>query len=468
MDASVDPRPHWERQLQALLPAVVGSAYGRHIGLDRVKQLDDLKHLPITGWEEVAPWIERVARGEPDVLTTEPVQLLEPTGGSTGGTKLIPYTARLKSEFDEAVGAWMVDLHHRDPLLFGRRHYWSVSRAVKQPATSEGGLPIGLTDDAEYFGPVTRWVLGQIFVVPPDVAHAPSLDAWRSRTLGYLLDADDLGLISVWSPTFLSRLIDAVPEVEGLSADARQRVDRWMDTGNLMDLFPALRLLSAWGDGFARDAWEELTQGFPGAQPKGLLATEGVVSIPWGHAPGSVVLPTHLIELRNASGEVTWPWEAEVGARYQPLMSTGSGLIRYALPDQVEVVGFLGRLPRIRVVGRLDRGSDLVGEKLTPGFVQPIVAALPGFAMLFPKNDRYVLVTEAPVEPRTIDEQLQRAHHYAYARELDQLAQVEVRVVPDAWARWEAACEARGLTLGDQKPGPLETRLGMLDAILGS
>jgi hypothetical protein len=39
-------------------------------------------------------------------------------------------------------------------------------------------------------------------------------------------------------------------------------------------------------------------------------------------------------------------------------------------------------------------------------------------------------------------------------------------VVPDAWARWEAAVEALGLTLGDQKPLPLETRPAVVAALL--
>lgn len=475
LGASRDPERHWNARLQRLLPALASSAYGRSIGLDRVRSLADFQQLPTSDWEMVAPWAERIAAGEAGVLTSEPVELLEPTGGSSGGTKLVPYTRRLRREFDEAVGAWMVDLHHRDPALFGRRHYWSVSRAVKQARTSAGGLPIGLEDDSAYFGPVTRWALRQIFAVPPDVARSPTLERWRTRTLRYLLEADDLGLISVWSPTFLTRLLAAVPEVKGLSRSAAGRVSTWERSGRLQDLFPRLRCISAWGDGFARAPFEVLAGQFERVQPKGLLATEGVVSIPWGPVgagnpatTGSVVVPMHLVELRDEAGRVRWPWQVEVQGRYQPLITTGGGLVRYALPDQVEVVGSLGRLPRIRVVGRLDRGSDLVGEKLTPGFVQPILEALDvRFAMLFPHVDHYVLVCDRPVSAERVEHGLLGAHHYAYARELGQLGPVEVRVVGDAWARWEQACEAQGWTLGEQKPGPLETRSALRDAMLG-
>ena len=51
------------------------------------------------------------------------------------------------------------------------------------------------------------------------------------------------------------------------------------------------------------------------------------------------------------------------------------------------------------------------------------------------------------------------------ARPARVLVTLQALVQPDDWSRWEAAIEARGLTLGDQKPGPLETRPDLLDAI---
>jgi hypothetical protein len=329
-----------------------------------------------------------------------------------------------------------------------------------------GGLPIGLASDADYLGPLGRFVFDRLFAVPGDVASSPDLPTWRRRTLTGLVEAADLGLISVWSPTFLLRLLASLrEEPPAMSADARQRWQAWMGSGRLTDLWPRLQLVSAWGDGFARRPFGELTAIGP-TQPKGLLATEGVVSVPIGPGDGSVVVPAHLVELRELGGRAVWPHEAELGGRYQPLLTTGGGLVRYALPDEVEVVGFYGRLPRIRLVGRLDRGSDLVGEKLTVPFVQSVVDGLgAGFAVLIPDGDRYVLIADRPVDAGRLEAGLQAAHHYRYARDLGQLRPAEVRVRTDAWSCWERAVEAAGLRLGDQKPAALEARPAVVCAL---
>jgi hypothetical protein len=154
------------------------------------------------------------------------------------------------------------------------------------------------------------------------------------------------------------------------------------------------------------------------------------------------------------------------------VLSTGNGFLRYALPDELQVVGHLGQAPRVRLVGRLDRGSDLVGEKLTAAFVGAALdrvwsgGGTPGFAMLLPRTAGYTLVVDRPVDGAAVERALCAGAQYGYARDLDQLAPVDVAVVPDAWARWEAAVEALGLTLGDQKPLPLETRPAVVAALL--
>jgi len=37
-------------------------------------------------------WVGKIKAGQKNILTSEDIILLEPTGGSSGGTKLIPYS----------------------------------------------------------------------------------------------------------------------------------------------------------------------------------------------------------------------------------------------------------------------------------------------------------------------------------------------------------------------------------------
>lgn len=466
--AALDPDGALQARFRALQPVLADSAYGRSVGMAACRSPHDLRALPRLDSEGLRSWVDRIAAGEPGVLTRERVDLLERTGGSVGD-KLVPYTARLRAEFAFAVGAWMVDLHRAHPRLIGTRQYWSISRVVRAPERSAGGIPIGLESDADYLGPLGRRVVSRLFAVPDDVARAPTLSEWRARTLDALLRAEDLGLISVWSPTFLLRLLAALDEPGAPSPPvAAARLRAYRRSGQLRSLWPRLQVVSAWGDAFARRPFRELASRGP-TQAKGLLATEGVVSVPLGVGPGTVVIPAHVVELARADGSVCWPHEAELGGRYQPLLTTGGGLVRYALPDEVEVVGFWGRLPRIRLVGRLDRGSDLVGEKLTSPFVQAAIEPLgPGFFVLLPDRDRYVLISDRPVDAVHLDARLRAAHHYAWARDLGQLRAPEVQVLREPWTHWERAVEASGLRLGDQKPSALEPRPGIARQLLAS
>ncbi|MES2642766.1 MAG: GH3 auxin-responsive promoter family protein [Myxococcota bacterium] len=486
--ASTAVRATQHQQLRTLVALAAPSAYGRSIDLQRVDDPDRFqREVPIVDHDTLRPWIDRVAAGEPAVFTTEPVEMLERTGGSSGAEKLVPYTARLRAEFAEAVGVWMVDLHRRVPGLLGGPSYWSVSRAVRRAETTAGGMRVGFDVDAEYFGPLARQVIARLMAVPGTVAASPDIEAWRHATAGHLLACADLGFVSVWSPTFLTRLMEWMgANRAALAATSPAVADRlaraWTGTHlHGPTLWPRLMVISAWGDAFAAAQVGAMRAPFPGVafQPKGVLATEGVVSFPLGPLPfddgaGVLAVTSHVLELRDLSdGRVVWPDAARVGGRYQPLLTTGNGFLRYALPDELEVVGHLGQIPRVRLRGRLDRGSDLVGEKLTAAFVAEALGPSPGFAMLLPASIAsgglgYVLVLDraGAHTSATVDTALCAGAQYGYARALGQLAPAEVRVVPDAWARWEAALEAAGLTLGDQKPLALETRPAVVRALL--
>ena len=61
---------------------------------------------------EIEPWIERIGRGEPNVLTTEPVLMMEKTSGSSGAAKYIPYTRSLRREFQHIGFLTPIEIEH--------------------------------------------------------------------------------------------------------------------------------------------------------------------------------------------------------------------------------------------------------------------------------------------------------------------------------------------------------------------
>lgn len=440
-----------ERQsaiLRRLLAANRDSRYGQQYGfsdLSTPEQYQDA--LPVVDYDALLPWIEGIKQGVPGVLTTEPVLMLEKSGGSTAASKYIPYTESLRSEFQAATSAWLHDLTTHRSRLRRAGAYFSVSPGAQRLEVTQGGLRVGFEDDTEYFGMLERWVLGQILLTPAGLGRVPSIAANRYVTLRHLLDSEDLGLVSVWNPSFLTLLLRELelqgdrlvrdlregtltppsgltPELQAALARGLRRRPRTADRLETLlhegrplmgpEVWPNLQLISCWTDAMAGRSLVELEARFPGVeiQGKGLLATEGVISFPLLDQPGAALaIDSHFYEFVPAgdlagdhTGDRTGDsarvpasrpklaHELDVGGRYSVLLTTGGGLYRYALGDMVEVVGKLSETPFIRFLGKTGKISDLVGEKLNELHVASALdAALAArglaapFAMLAPR-----------------------------------------------------------------------------------
>ena len=126
-----------EEEQQAVLRRIVsenaGTEFGRAHGFSSIRSAAEYAaRVPLTDFDRHQPWIDRMAAGAPDVLTRDPVRLFEPTSGSSGATKLIPYTRVL---------AERVSTRHS---CMDRRSVWPFSGAawragvlVRQSAESE-------------------------------------------------------------------------------------------------------------------------------------------------------------------------------------------------------------------------------------------------------------------------------------------------------------------------------------------
>lgn len=488
-EASRHPRRAQEAWFARARGPLGASAYGQSVRLDHATSLESVRRAPVVQWDEVAPWVERIANGEQHVLTTEPVLVFERTSGSTSLPKRVPYTQGLLDDFSAATGPWLDDLFRTFPSLFRTRQYWSVSPAVRAPETTPSGLRVGFEDDTEYFGPATRFAMKQLMAVPSMVTKARTVEGWRDETLLHLLEADDLGFISVWNPSFLTVLLEALrsrwANLESrLSPRRRRAVWAALErSGELSGetVWPSLQLISCWTDAWAAEAVPGLRRFFPRTplQGKGLLATEGVVSFPlWGQPAPVAAVTSHLLEfeaLEDAGRPARFVDEVREGAAYAPILTTRGGLVRYRLPDVVRCVGFWRALPLLRFEGRLDKTSDLRGEKLSSVVVESVLREtlrrVPvQFVLLAPSLEptpRYVLFLESGVDDVTaramadsVERGLLNEYHYRYCRELGQLERVALVRVNDARPKWLAAMQARGMKLGDIKPSAFDTATG--------
>ena len=485
--ARAGPRAAQLALLDRIIRENADSSFGRAHGFADIASLAAFQaQVPVRGYDEFRPWITRIIAGEDRVLTAAPIVAFEETGGSTSGGKLIPYSEAGLHGFRAAVLPWLAELAARRPAAFAGRAYVAISPACRPPRAI-GGIPVGLASDGGYLGADLAASFAAVLAVSPAVARIADVDAWRMATLLALIRARDLSFISVWSPTFLISLVEAIgPHAERLiralhdgdeTAPATAgdpqlaRLLARATAGNPVDtqlLWPRLDTISAWTHAAARVPAERLGDLFPHAlvQGKGLLATEGAVSVPYGGPWPVPALTSVFLEFTDEAGHCLLCDELREGERYRVAITTASGLYRYDLADCVRCRGHAGGLPLLEFVGRDDITSDLVGEKLCEPFVGEALGELAVPACLAPCPGAppfYELLVDtggpaingaivAAVEAR-----LRLNPQYAYARRLGQLGPITVRGVPDLFGRYTGILAGRQRRLGDIKPPVLIT-----------
>jgi hypothetical protein len=360
----------------------------------------------------------------------------ERTSGTAAGAKLIPYSAAGLADFRQALLPWLVEgarVHGVTGSV-----YLSISPATR-PSERIGEVPVGLADGA-YLGAEAGRIIAELSAVPFDVALIADVDRWRDATLRHLARAGDLELISCWSPTFLLRLLD--------------------DLGDPTVLWPRLKVVSTWASAASRPFAAELASRLPQAklQPKGLMSTECVVTVP--DSRGRPVLTARGFFEFLRDGHLVLAHELERGAVYEVVATTASGLYRYRTGDLVrcEEARADGR-PVLDFLGRGTHTSDLVGEKLTEAFAQACLEDVPGFRLLTPTaaGDGYVLAIERGrvTNVERVERRLCGNPQYAHARRLGQLQALRLLEVEHLFDRHVAAQLACGARLGAIKPTPL-------------
>lgn len=497
-----------ERTQRGMLARLLRQVSGVDARIDaRWRWEDYVLRQPVTGWQDWSPYVERQRRTHERYLVDSPVLRYQPTSGSTSAIKWIPYTQQFLGELDAAIAPWLADLYATHPGVRRGHHYWSLSWLPTAMRDAQRG---DLNDDMTLLSAGKRGLARLTQAVPQDASLATTSDGSLFVTLAHLAADAELSALSVWSPSFALNLLERLgawreelasalacgrwptladgalhlpcPRAPRAAAMLREW-DARSDPAFFTQLWPRLALVSAWDTAAAAPWAARLRALLPHAafQGKGLWATEGVVTIPYRGAP-VLAYRSHVYEFENLDdGRVLAPWQLRQGQRVSPLLSTGSGLLRYRMNDIVEVDGFLGSVPRLRFLGRND-GTDLVGEKLGTLAVQQALDTLgtgdglvpvtllavedsgcgrPGYLLLL-EADRVddAVNAQASRIGDALERQLCGHFHYRLARDLGQLSRLRVSCLPAMRARYAAQCRALGMIEGNIKIEPLRAWRG--------
>ncbi len=461
-------QPEQAQQLvqQRLIAQLKNCEYGRQFN---IRTCEDWHRLPIVDYDDLQPWIDQsTAKRSP--LTPEPILFYEPTSGSRGPVKQIPYTRSLRQSFSHLFCIWAHDLITHGPKFSTGKLYFSISPSFSDTA--------GTTDDSDYLDLWLRWLLKPFLVISP---QAKTPEKFKQNLACTLLQAESLEIISIWSPSFLIAQLDYIQQhreqlherLKGQLSEDRRQVLLSEESPDICwsKLWPQLKLISCWDSVIAADGAAGLKSRFPNTliQGKGLLATEAPMTVPLIAAKGQVPLLNEVFfEFEDSQGQCHALHQLKIGETYEVIISQQGGLYRYRMGDRVQVTHYFLKTPCLKFVGRGKDISDLVGEKLNIQFVSNAISQLNLSESQFqslvpvhePKPHYMLLLDRAEKEASSISQQLEsllcESHHYQLARQLDQLAPARVIVSSTAAEQLSAKKMASGQRWGDIKHAQLE------------
>ncbi|RBM14159.1 GH3 auxin-responsive promoter family protein [Streptomyces sp. PT12] len=398
-----DPRGEQQRVLADLLAFNADTEFGREHGFGTIRTLDAFRSaVPIRDYAGHAPWIERTAAGERNLLTADTPALYFTSSGSTGAHKKVPVTPRfVRTTFMPFyLAAWaplaehfpdvlarpdaVLNLKH-DPLTApptvgdGRPHVGAsqvdFGAMFGEPLSAEPGtgapwaaLPVP-TEPGDHLEraylrlrlAVQSDVRALVGINPAMIAAVPhQLNLWWERIVKEVRDGT------------LGGLPHRAPD-PGRAAEL-ERLAGYFGTVRPAHVWPRVRALFCWTTGVASLYLPALRAEFGpdvALLPAPVAASEGPVGVALDrHASaGSLVASAAVYEFVPAEADLApdaatlLPHEIEAGREYHVLFSHVGGLYRYPVGDVVRVVDRVGGVPRVAYAGRGVR-SDAAGERL--------------------------------------------------------------------------------------------------------
>ncbi|MCX6357742.1 MAG: GH3 auxin-responsive promoter family protein [Candidatus Aureabacteria bacterium] len=392
------------RVLDDKLRRAAETEYGRRYGFARVKTPDEYRRaLPVMEYEALAPWVERVVRGEENVLFPRGERLImfAMTSGTTAAPKYVPVTERYFRELARGNFEWGVHLlaDHPSVLTHSILHIVSPSREgeteIGVPCGAATGLVAesqrkiahlkyalptavyGIGDHAAKYYTIVRMAMERkislLIAANPStlVALGSCLERHADRLLKDLHDGSlDVG--GDLDPAILRTVARRITRMPGRAAELERIRAR---AGRLLpkEVWPEIESIGCWTGGtltpylpLVREYWGERPLRDPG-----LIASEGRMTIPLedGEAGGVLDIGSHFYEFipfeEEGGDETLLAHELEKGRKYFILLTTSSGFFRYNISDVVEVAGFYGDTPILRFLHKGSRISSLTGEKLS-------------------------------------------------------------------------------------------------------
>lgn len=401
--ATKDPLKTQKKILFEYLRRNASTEYGRKYNFSHIKSIEDYQRLvPLSDCETMRPYLDRMAGGEPNILTADRPTFFGATSGTTSLPKYIPSTKYSDSKKNEIIELWGYYIARDHPAVFKGKILAIVSPEIEGQTGS--GAPYGGESGHGYN--TLNALVKKFYVLPYRVFEITDYDS-RYYTILRISMEHDVTNIATLNPKSIMLLCQKIEgwkekiigdiESGALSADldippdirkelmahlkpnpGRAALLRSIlkEKGNLLPKYfwPKMELIECWKAGSMKAYLNDLSGYFGKVAIRdiGVLSTEARSSIPMSDegASGVLAIRTNFYEFipKDTAGAKEKPMllcdHLEEGKDYFLVVTTPGGLYRYNIDDIVRVTGYFNRTPVIEFLQKGLNAASLAGEKL--------------------------------------------------------------------------------------------------------
>jgi hypothetical protein len=414
-EATKSPREVQDALLRRILAHHAQTDFGRVHKFSDIKTVADYrKHLPVTTYEYLEPYIQRVTKGETNALLNDSkIHMFALTSGTTATRKYIPVNQQYLDDYRRGWNLWGLKVF-RDHREVRFRPIVQMS-GDWQEMTTPAGIPCGAVTGltAHMQMKIVRW----LYCVPgcvgrikdPNAKYYLALRLSIPRKVGMVIAANPSTLVNMArlgdkeKETLLRDMRDGtldprfdIPadvraELQGRIAKkhpdrvkALEEIIRTTGTFYPKDYWPTDCILGNWMGGSMGAYLRQYPKYFGDTPVRdvGLIASEGRMTIPMsdGTPSGSLDVTTHFFEfipedeIGSPKPTVLQAHEIVPGRNYYILLTTSYGLYRYNIYDVVRCTGFHNQTPLVEFLSKGSLFSNLTGEKISEYHVSGAMA----------------------------------------------------------------------------------------------
>ena len=397
--AGKDFKKHNNEILMKILSDNKDTEWGRRYGFGEIRSPEEYRNrMPVFGYEAYRSYVERLVNGEKNLLSNYERYCFLQTSGSTDRGKILPITLEALSRYGNVIDRYMElqaeqgggkrlmvsfiqadgkkPVNTDDTMLLSSCYYsYLLEQEILDPDTLAGGGELSFYPGACDYLYAKLWLA----FATTDIISMESIFLYDFLIFFHYMEENYDRVLSDMEKGKIPDEVDLPQEVKDRLTSLRFHRDRIARVreecgsgfaGIVKRLWKDMKLISGIGSKVFQTEEISIRKyiGDLDVWHYSYASSECMIAVPAGMNTYDYILypKTAYYEFRPVDKEevLSDPSALKVGECYELILTTFSGLYRYAMGDILKVTGFFEGLPIILFQYRKNLVLNIAGEKL--------------------------------------------------------------------------------------------------------